>query len=491
MFRSLTIGQQIAIGVLLPFLFLLVAITPYSYSNAVAISETGKAVVHAQSVILRTNEVLSTIKDVEVAQRNFILTGREEYMGSCRSLAEDLDKKLEDLRRLTADNAEQQQRLATMRSLWRDKQGEVLESAEARRRQGLGAALQLMSDGRGAHTMSELRTLAVNMTSTEEEMLRQRSNDNAAASRRAAILPIVCTPLCLGVMAFAVVLISRNLNRQIGTAVQHIRSSAAELQAAAGQQTKGAKGQAATATEVATTMRELVSTSRQIAESAQRVTGVAADTTAAARNGDHTVQGAQEAVEQVKRQVDRIVSHMLDLGKRTQEIGGILDIINELAEQTNILSINATIEAAGAGEAGRRFSVVADEIRKLADRVGGSTKEIRSLIEEVRAAANTTVMVTEDGSKAVDASTRQFGEVAASFRRIVELLGNTAQASREIELSTKQQTTAVEQASTAIGDVAQTARETETSSAQTMETANQLASLSQQLMRLVRSGERA
>ena len=148
-------------------------------------------------------------------------------------------------------------------------------------------------------------------------------------------------------------------------------------------------------------------------------------------------------------------------------------------------------EAAGAGESGRRFSVVADEIRKHADRVGGSTKEIRSLIEEVRAAATTTVMVTEDGSKAVDASARQFGEVAASFRRIVDLLGNTAQAAREIELSTKQQTTAVEQASTAITDVAQTARETEASSGQTMETSNQLASLSQQLIRLVRSSERA
>ena len=103
------------------------------------------------------------------------------------------------------------------------------------------------------------------------------------------------------------------------------------------------------------------------------------------------------------------------------------------------------------------------------------------------AAANTTVMVTEDGSKAVDASARQFNEVAASFRRIVELVGNTTQASREIELSTKQQTTAVEQASTAIADVAQTARDTEASSAQTMQTAAQLATLSQQLIRLIKS----
>jgi methyl-accepting chemotaxis protein len=104
----------------------------------------------------------------------------------------------------------------------------------------------------------------------------------------------------------------------------------------------------------------------------------------------------------IRRQVDLIVTHMLDLGKKSQQIGGILEIINELAEQTNILAINATIEASGAGDAGKRFAVVADEIRKLADRVGGSTKEIRVLIEEIRSAVNTTVMATEGGSKAVD-----------------------------------------------------------------------------------------
>ncbi len=115
------------------------------------------------------------------------------------------------------------------------------------------------------------------------------------------------------------------------------------------------------------------------------------------------MQRAHETVGGIKKQVDLIVNHMLDLGRKSQQIGGIVDIINELAEQTNILAINATIEAAGAGESGRRFAVVADEIRKLADRVGGSTKDIRSLIDEIRAAVNTTVMATEGGTKAVDA----------------------------------------------------------------------------------------
>jgi hypothetical protein len=108
------------------------------------------------------------------------------------------------------------------------------------------------------------------------------------------------------------------------------------------------------------TYRELMATSRQIAESAQRVAHVAEETSSAARAGDNTVQKTHESVSGIKRQVDLIVTHMLDLGKKSQQIGGILEIINELAEQTNILAINATIEASGAGDAGKRFGVVAE-----------------------------------------------------------------------------------------------------------------------------------
>ena len=112
------------------------------------------------------------------------------------------------------------------------------------------------------------------------------------------------------------------------------------------------------------TIKELLATARQIAESAQRVAGMAAESASAAQSGDQTVQKTQVDVAGIRAQVDQIVSHMLDLGRKSQQIGAILEIINELAEQTNILAINATIEAAGAGEAGKRFSVVADEIRK-------------------------------------------------------------------------------------------------------------------------------
>ena len=106
---------------------------------------------------------------------------------------------------------------------------------------------------------------------------------------------------------------------------------------------------------------------------------------------------------------------MLELGKKSQQIGSILEIIDELAEQTNILAINATIEAAGAGDSGRRFSVVADEIRKLADRVASSTKEIRTLIDEIRSAVNTTVMATESGSKTQYVPAKITGQIKPVF----------------------------------------------------------------------------
>ena len=251
------------------------------------------------------------------------------------------------------------------------------------------------------------------------------------------------------------------------------------------------KEQATAMAEITTTISELLATAKQIAESARRVSGIAVDTADAAVSGDQLVQRTKESIEGIQRQVDLIVSHMLDLGRKSQQIGGILELINELAEQTNILAINATIEAAGAGESGKRFAVVGEEIRRLADRVGASTKEIRQLIDDIRTAVNKTVMTTEGGNKAVEAGARQFTEVATGFTKITSMVTTTNEAAREIELSTKQQSTAVEQVNVAVANVAQATKETEASSGQILQTASELVGLSRQLTKIVHVGEKA
>ena len=291
--------------------------------------------------------------------------------------------------------------------------------------------------------------------------------------------------------AIIAALLGRSLGQQITRAISHVQASSTELQAAASQQATGAREQATAMSEIATTINELLASARQIAQSAQRVAQIADETAATARTGSATVARTGEVLSSIRQQVDQVVTHMLELGRKSQQIGSVVDIVSELAEQTNILAINASIEAAGAGETGRRFAIVAEEIRKLADRVAGSAKEIRALIDDVRGAVNTTVMATETGSKSVDAGGRQFADVAASFTQIASMIVNTSESAREIELSTKQQTTAVEQVNLAISNVAQSTRETEASTGQTLQTASQLAGLSHELMRMIRPQARA
>jgi len=321
----------------------------------------------------------------------------------------------------------------------------------------------------------------------EQNLLDEEKRASTARASMAATLLLSLAGATVLFAAITALMLGRALSRQIRSAVQHVQSSSVELQSSVNQQATGAKQTSTAMSEVTTTMSELLATSRQIMESAQQVAHIAEETASAASAGDQTVITTQESIEGIRRQVNIIVNHMLDLGKKSQQIGSVLDIINELAEQTNILSINATIEAAGAGEQGKRFAVVGDEIRKLADRVGGSTKEIRALVEEIRGAVNTTVLATEGGSKAVDAGMHHFEEVTRGLKRIAGLVVTTTQAAREIELSTKQQMSAVEQVNSAITGAAPASRENEVSSAQTLLTATQLAHLSHDLSLIVQS----
>ncbi len=340
--------------------------------------------------------------------------------------------------------------------------------------------------------VKELRPKRLRFTASIETLTEAENERLELATIAATNAVSTAIWLVVSIGALAVVFgsmmaasLTHALGRQISTAVTQVQSSSAELQAAANQQANGLREQGMAINEITTTISELLTTSRQIAESAQRVAQMALQTGGSARAGDETVTRVHVSFAGIQRQVELIVTHMLELGRKSQQIGTVLEIVSELAEQTNILAINATIEASGAGESGRRFAVVADEIRKLADRVAGSTKEIRVLIDDVRSAVNTTVMATETGSKTVEVGSRQFGEMAVSLRQITALVSSTTEAAREIELSTKQQSTAVEQVNTAIANVAQTSRETQASASQTLQTAAQLAGLSKELLRVV------
>ena len=480
-----TFGRRIAAGFALAFV-LVVAIGGAAYRSIQTLASTHERVNHTHVVLEHIAGVLELLTDAETGERGFIITGDESYLEPYQRAVAALGQNMRELAGLIADNPNQQRRVNEAQALVDQRLASLKSTIETRRSTGIEAAAKVISAGVGKRTMDELRRITGQMEDEERTLLKQRAEDVDSASTTGRSTIVYGTLVCLLVVAAAGYLITRSLGGQIGVAVQHVQSSSSELQAAASQQASGSRESSTAMNEISTTISELLATSRQIAESSRRVASVADDTQAAARAGDQLVANAHESVGGIKRQVDVIVAHMLDLGKKSQQIGGILEVVSELAEQTNILAINASIEAAGAGDSGKRFAVVAEEIRRLADRVGGSTKDIRALIDEIRAAVNATVMATEGGTKAADAGARQFGEVASALKRIAGLVSTTADAAKEIELSTKQQASAVEQVNVAIANVAKATRETEASSSQTLQTAIQLSGLSRELTRLIR-----
>lgn len=434
--------------------------------------------------LLQAKQLELLIERKSAAGRGFLLGGDEGFAEQVRTATDEIVVSLERMEqgRTTPSSA---QKIKNIRQAANSYQ-RALDGVIAMRRGGTTVAATAQAFDDEVVPRRERVTAAIrDFVALQERRVAHAESEQGERARFAIGLMSAAVAIG-GLFAVLVALfLSRALNRQIGTAVAHVQSSSAELQTAANQQATGAKEQTTAMNEITTTISELLATSRQIAESARRVAEIAERTTAAAQSGDNTVDQAHDSIAGIRQQMDMVVAHMLELGRKSQQVGAVVDIVSELAEQTNILAINATIEAAGAGDAGRRFAVVADEIRQLADRVTGSTKEIRPLIDDMRGAVNTTIMATETGSKAVDGGSRQFGDVASSFKQIATLLGTTTEAAREIELSTKQQSSAVEQVNAAIANVAQTTRETEVSVRQTLDTVSQLAGLSRDLLRLV------
>jgi len=484
MAASSTFGQKIGLGYAAAILLLLlVGVVGIVALRGVVAEKDRVLTVNAQNLI-DAEHAQRQVERKLAQSRGYLLAREERYLASMDKAREEFVATLGRLRAQVYTD-EGHRMLAAVESAEAAHEALIQKVIALRKTEAPLADVVALIETQVVPAREALNKTVQAFVDNERAMLDEGRRTASEGASSAIVLLVVLASLGVLMAIVLAFVLARLLSRQIGAAVNHVQSSSSELQAAAAQQASGSKELATSMAEVATTINELLATSRQIAESARRVAEMSEATASSAREGDQAVKRAQEAMGTIKRQSDALVQHTLDLSRRLQQMGSVLEVINELSDQTNIVAINATIEAAGAGEAGRRFAAVADEIRKLADRVGASTKEIRGLIDEVRAAGNTTVMAVETGSKAVESGSRQFIEMTQAFGHIVGQVVTAAEAAREIELSTKQQSSAVEQVNAAVGGAAQVTRETEVSAGQTLDTARQLSDLSLDLLRLV------
>jgi methyl-accepting chemotaxis protein len=278
---------------------------------------------------------------------------------------------------------------------------------------------------------------------------------------------------------------SGRLLSSIKEATNHLSSSAAEMMAISAQQSSGATQQASAVQEVTTTSEEIAITAKHVMDNARSVESIADEANQNCAAGTSDVSNAIEGMARLKSQVQSIAESMLRLGEDSQKIGGIVEIIDEISDQTNLLALNAAIEAAGAGEAGKRFAIVAQEVKRLAERTVEATRQIKGLIEEIQKATTSTIMVTEEGTKAVDKASTLVDKVHDSFSGIMKMVEETSRTAKEITLSTQQQTLACEQMAETMAEVRDVARQVANSASETEKAVGEIMDLTEKMKELM------
>jgi len=272
---------------------------------------------------------------------------------------------------------------------------------------------------------------------------------------------------------------------QMREATSNITSMSTELVASASQQAAVSSEQAAAVSQTTTTVAEVRQTAEQSAKRVNLVAEQAQESMRLAGDGLKAVDSTVEGMKQIKEQVVVIAESILGLSEQTQQIGEIISTVNDIADQSNLLALNASIEAARAGEAGKGFAVVADEVRALAEQSRQATEQVREILGEIQKAANTAVMVTEEGSKRAELGVELTQQTGQTIGSINQRVGQVAQAAQQIAASTKEQVAGMEQMVAAMESIDQATTQSQAGTRQVEEAAANLNALAAQLNTLV------
>lgn len=278
----------------------------------------------------------------------------------------------------------------------------------------------------------------------------------------------------------------RTFVREINEAALRLSSSANQVLAASTQHETSSTEQAAAIHETTATMEELKHASAQIAENAGSVARVAEETLGAARAGRGAISEFIQAMQQIRSDGVAVADSITKLSKRVERIGTVVEVIDEIADRSDLLALNAALEGSRAGEAGKGFSIVAAEMRRLAENVMESTKEIKNLITEIREATAAAASAAE-ASKSATESGEKLGAVAAqAVEGILAGVQETSDAARVINLATQQQRTATEQVVASMAEIEDVTRQTTQASKQATGAAAELTQLAARLAELIK-----
>lgn len=361
--------------------------------------------------------------------------------------------------------------------------------------QALTSALSLANTDQQqavAAVSSEVQPLAFQLADMAgsylvNEQTRQQAAVDALNGRvRAAMIALIAflaADFVIGVALAA--LLTRRLRRQLGDAVSGISTSTAELLAIASQVAASAAQTAASTNETTATVEEVKQTAQLSHEKASQVAENSQNVARFAEAGRATTEDTVSGFELIQNQMGLISEAIDRLGAQTQTVSDIITTVNDLAEQSNLLSVNASIEAAKAGEQGKGFTVVAHEVKNLAEQSKQAVTHVRMILGEIQKASRLAVQAAEHGQEAIEAGRRKIEAAGEGTLALADSASEAAESAVQISASSRQQLAGMEQIGQAIESINQAGNQSVAGTRQVEQEVKQLQDLALSLKRMV------
>ncbi len=527
------VGTKIGLGFAL-VLIIFVIVGVVAHRNTEHLIDTTDLQVRSYEVTKQLEDILTYATDIEYGARGYLLTGEEVYLEPYQAALGKFQEPLARFKELTLKEEKQQERHRKLLEEVNESVALSRKSVELRRSSGADAALVVLKSGDGEKLMNAIRSDTNEMKAAEKANLEQRTEAAQSSGQTAQWTITIGTTIAAILAAGAGLLLTTNIAgplrrltnvaekitdgdlktnieqdnradevgmlsrtfermsedlrgqlRQLTEGVNVLGSAAAQIVASTAQFAASASESAAAVSETTTTVEEVRQTAQLATQKARLVSDSSQRAAQISQTGRKSTEDANAGMTRIRLQMEAIAVSMMQLSEQSQAIGQIMAVVEDLASQSTLLAVNAAIEAAKAGEHGKGFTVVAQEVKSLAEQSRAATNQVRTILSDIQKATTAAVLATEQGSKAVEAGEKQTALAGESIQSLADSVTQAAQAATQIAASSQQQLVGVDQVAGAMESIKQASTQNVTSANQLEISARNLNDLGQRLKKMI------